>query len=252
MVLVWLSFRRMVWSANTLMIAVPLAATGLLLAFLRPQLVQRWAEDPELTFDRFSDWFAIGVFALFLLPISALAYATTSLGGDREDRTLVFLLVRPIPRWLVLLGKYCATLPVVVGISVGSFWVYCRLAGPVGERAYELYLAPVFCMSAAYVSLFQLFAVCFRHATILALVYSLFMETVLGLMPGIVKRLAVSFYGRSMMYELGYAAGVGEPDPNWFVPLSAGSAAAALAGVALGGLLLGLIVFARREYRDLT
>ena len=42
--------------------------------------------------------FMILVFASFVVPILALAFGTASVGGDREDRTLVFLLIRPIPR----------------------------------------------------------------------------------------------------------------------------------------------------------
>ena len=58
-------------------------------------------------------------------------------------------------------------------------------------------------MTLAYVCLFHLFAVAFRHSTIIALVYALFMELLLGNLPGIVKRVAVNYYGRSIMYDAG-------------------------------------------------
>ncbi len=78
------------------------------------------------------------------------------------------------------------------------------------------------------------------------------MEFFLGNMPGIIKRVAVSYYGRSMMYHFGAAEGLEPPPPQWFEPISAQSAALALAGIGLGGLLAALVVFQRREYRDLT
>src|SRR5690606_13486164 len=174
------------------------------------------------------------------------------IGGDREDRTLLFLLIRPVPRGLVLLAKVLATLPLVVGLVVGSFYVYCQLAGEVGELAFDRYLAPVFYMSVAYVCLFHLFAVAFRHSTIIALVYALFMELFLGNMPGIVKRVAVNFYGRSMMYQLGAADGLEAPPSDWFEPISAQAGALALVAIAAGGLIAALLVFQQREYRDLT
>ena len=151
------------------------------------------------------------VFASFVVPICALAYGTASVGGDREDRTLVFLLVRPIPRALVLLAKFTATLPLVLGLVVGSYWLYCRLAGEVGQVAFPLYLPALVYMTLAYVCLFHLFAVAFRHSTIIALVYALFMELLLGNMPGIVKRVAVNYYGRSIMYAAGAAEGLPRP-----------------------------------------
>ncbi len=240
-----LSFVRLFWSTSTLMVMLPLA--GCLLFVLR-----RHYNHPEFTqreFREFSE-FLIVVFASFVVPVCALAFGTASIGGDREDRTLVFLLVRPIPRWLILLAKFSATLPLVLGIVLGSYWLYCRLAGAVGQVAFDLYLPAITYMTLAYVCLFHLFAVSFRHATIIALVYALFMETLIGNLPGIVKRVAVNYYGRSLLYAAGEADGARMPEG--FQPLSFVVATWALAGIAIGGLILACVVFSRREYRDLT
>ena len=134
--LVWLTFRRLLWSASTLMVLLPLA--GCLLFVLRRHY-HRLQACSIANFNDFSE-FMILVFASFVVPICALAFGTASIGGDREDRTLVFLLVRPMPRALVLLAKFTATLPLVLGLVVGSFWLYCRLAGEVGQLAFALYL----------------------------------------------------------------------------------------------------------------
>src|SRR5690606_20830577 len=151
---------------------------------LQSRVEARAASDFAEAFDYFSVRFVIVAFASFLVPICALAYGTSSIGGDREDRTLLFLLVRPIPRLLILLAKVVATLPLVTGLVVGSFYVYCSLVGEVGLLAFQLYLPAMLFMSLAYVGLFHLFAVAFRHSTIIALVYALFMEFFLGNMPG--------------------------------------------------------------------
>ena len=249
--LFWMSFRRLLWSANTLMVALPLGLGGLAAYGARYEIGRKGLTSID-AFDFFSERFVIIVFSSFVVPICALAYGTTSIGGDREDRTLLFLLIRPVPRALVLLAKVLATLPLVVGLVVGSFYLYCQLAGEVGQLAFELYLAPVFYMAVAYVCLFHLFAVAFRHSTIIALVYALFMEFFLGNMPGIVKRVAVNYYGRSMMYNLGAENGLEAPPIEWFEPIAAQTGAWALAGIAAGGLAAALIVFQQREYRDLT
>lgn len=245
--LVSLSFRRLLWSSNTLMVMFPLVGCALF-------LIRRRYTNPEFeeAFNDFSTEFMVFLFTSFVVPICALAYATTSIGGDREDRTLLFLLVRPISRPMILLAKLAATLPLVLGMVIGSFWFYCRLAGPVGEEAFLLYLPPVFYMTIAYVGLFHLFAVAFRHSTIVALIYALFMEFFLGNMPGIIKRIAVNFYARSMMYDLGSSLGMSAPDPQWFVPISAPAASQALIGLGVGAVLLGMWIFSRKEYMDLT
>ena len=245
--LTWLTFRRLLWSTNTLMVMLPLGACLL-------YILRRHYHVPEYTpreFRQFSE-FMILIFASFAVPICALAFGTASIGGDREDRTLVFVLVRPIPRALVLLAKFTATLPLVLGLVVGSFWLYCRLSGEAGRIAFPLYLPAMLYMTVAYVCLFHLFAVAFRHATVIALVYALFMELLLGNLPGIIKRVAVNYYGRSILYAAGAEQGLEPPDPQWFEPISTQAASWALAGIALGGLLLAIVIFSRREYRDLT
>lgn len=243
--LVWLSFRRLLWSASTLMILIPLAAGALFL--LRRRYDQM--EDVEAAFVMYSN-FLILVFASILVPICALAYGTASVGGDREDRTLLFLLVRPIPRSLILLAKFVATLPLTVGLAAASFFLYCRLAGEPGALAYQLYLPTVLFITLAYVSLFHLFAVALRHATIVALIYAIFMEVVLGNLPGVIKRVAVNYYGRSLMYSYGASEGLSRPD--FFEPLSASAASWALGAIALGAIVAAMVVFERREYRDLS
>ncbi|MBX7167300.1 MAG: ABC transporter permease subunit [Pirellulales bacterium] len=252
--LIFLSFSRLLWSASTLMVAFPLLGCALFL--VRRHYTFGAAGDDFLTresaFAAFSEEFVIYLFASFIVPVCALAYGTMSIGGDREDRTLLFLLIRPVPRGMILLAKLLATLPLVVGLVVVSFWSYCKLAGEVGEMALRLYLPMVLFTTIAYVAVFHLFAVTFRHSTIIALVYSLFMELLIGNMPGIIKRVAVNYYGKAMVYDLGSAFGTRVPDPELFVPISAYSASLALLGITLGGILLTMLIFQAREYRDLT
>lgn len=256
--LVWVSFRRLLWSSGTLMILLPLGLTVAELSILGA----RYADDPNFgrAFERFSREFVVFQFSLLVIPLCALTYATTSIGGDREDRTLLFLLVRPLPRPCIVLAKIAATLPLVLGLTVAVFFVDCRLAGVAGRAAFDAYLPAVLLMSVSYVAAFHLFAVWFRHATVLALIYSIFMEFFLSNIPGMVQRLAVNFYGRSMIYDYGTAllqsTGSGrvvEPvDPRVFTPVSAAGALWAMLGISFAATLLAMIIFQRKEYRDLT
>jgi len=246
--LLWLSFRRLLWSGSTLMVMLPLAACLLFIVTWRKHL----PGDSFAAFNIFSQFLML-VFASFVVPICAVAYATSGIGGDREDRTLLFLLIRPVPRPLILLAKYVATLPLAVGIVMTAFYVYCLSVNhEIGWDAYKLYMPAIFYMTIAYIGLFHFFAVTFRHSTIIALIYSLFMELLLGNMPGIVKRVAINYYGRSLMYAAGSPLGLERPSPEWFEPISAAAATLTLIGIAAGGLLIALVVFQRREYTDLT
>ncbi len=242
-----LSVRRMFWSTNTVMVLLPLAGGALFL--LRRNYGD--GNEPEDALRSFSE-FLLVVFASFFVPICAIAYGATSVGGDREERTLVFLLVRPVPRPLILLGKFAASWPLTAGLVVGSFWIYCRLAGAAGANLFTAYCPAILLMTTAYVCLFHFFAVCFRHATILAMLYSLFMELLIGNMPGIIKRVAVNYYGRSLMYWAGLPYGLRPPQDRWFEPLDPATASWALVGIAAVFLAAAMLIFQNREYRDLT
>ncbi|MCA9103707.1 MAG: ABC transporter permease [Pirellulales bacterium] len=246
--LLMLSFSRLLWSVSTLMLLFPLG--GCVLFLLRRGYGREL--DPLAAFADFSQEFMLFIFAPFIVPICTLAYATMSIGGDREDRTLVFLLMRPIPRAMVFLAKLLATLPLVVGLVVVSFVGFCYLAGTPGETAVRVYLPAVVYMSLAYVALFHVFAILFRHATIIAMVYSLFMEVFIGNMPGLVKRITVSFYGRSMIFGLGLEHGLDPPPAEWFAPVTPTVGAATLLGITAASVLAGVLIFQYREYRDLT
>ena len=246
--LVWLSFRRLLWSANSLMALMPLAACLLFL------LKRRFGAGgfSEHLFDRFSNGFLMQIYLSIVVPLCTLAFAAGSIGGEREDRTLLFILVRPLPRWAVLLAKVVATLPLALGAACGGLFVFCRLAGDVGQAAWDDYLPAVFLSTLAYVGVFQLLAVAFRYSTIVAVVYSLLIEVLLGHAPGIIKRVAVNYYGRTMMFAAGAPDGLGPPDPHWFEPFSPVVAGWTLIGFFIVTLVVAMLIFQRREYRDLT
>lgn len=246
---VWtLSFRQLLWSLNSLMLVFPIAGCFLFV------LIQRYhrVKLEDIAFRDFTNEFVLGVFTSFLLPLVALAYTTSSLAGDREDRTMVYLLTRPIPRPLLLLAKLAACLPIVLGLSMAVFAGCCWLAGPPGLKALELYWPAVSLLGLAYTCLYLLFAVLFRHATIVAVVYSLFVELFIGIMPGMIKQWAVNFYARSLIIDWGGPHGLPKPPSNLFEPLPADDAWLRLWLISAAALALATASFQRKEFRDLV
>jgi hypothetical protein len=81
----------------------------------------------------------------------------------------------------------------------------------------------------------------------------LFIETLIGNMPGIAKRLAVSFYTRCLIFDAGSAFGVspsGPGNPDLFAAIP-GPTAQMILYLLIGGLTLaGLWMFSVREYSD--
>ena len=237
------SFLRLLWSVNTMMVLLPVV--GCFIFILRRGFGK--ITPPENAFDAFGT-FLVFIFSSFLIPICALGFGTTALGAEREEQTLVFLLTRPIPRWQVLLAKILASLPLSCGIVMTSFALYCLLVGSIGLKAFLIYWPAMLGMTIAYVALFQLFAVVFRHPTMLALVYALVIELFVGNLPGSIKRLAINFYGRSLIYGLGITEGL--KTPRGFEGIPAAQAYWTLAGITGGCLFAAFLLFQWKEYRD--
>jgi ABC-type transport system involved in multi-copper enzyme maturation permease subunit len=73
----------------------------------------------------------LGVYLTLVLPLLCLCFGTQALGGEWEERSLVWLLTRPIPRPLIYLAKFTAAVPWTLGCTLGGFF----LAGAcVGSR----------------------------------------------------------------------------------------------------------------------
>ena len=96
----------------------------------------------------------------------------------------------------------------------------------------------------------MLFSAWVRRATFLSLAYALMIETLTGNIPGFVKRITVSFYAKSWLYESGEmlelaAKGVAL---SLFDPVSAATAQWVLGLASAGFIVLGMWIFSRKEY----
>jgi ABC-type transport system involved in multi-copper enzyme maturation permease subunit len=217
-------------------------------AGLNGALVQSaWAVLQRTDFTNFSGAIFL-IFVSFLLPLWSLSFGTEALGGDREGHNLLWLLTRPLPRPAIYLAKFAALLPWTLGLNLGGFALLCAAGGRPGLQALRLYWPAVLCATLAFAALFHLIGAYFRRPAIIALVYAFFLETILGNMPGYLKRVSVSFYTRCMMYDAAGTFGVQPESPAVFLPVSGPAATAMLLGATAGMLLLGMYLFSRTEY----
>ncbi len=206
-----------------------------------------WAVLQRTDFIRFSGS-VFRIFISFLLPLWSLSFGTESLGGDREGHNLLWLLTRPLSRPAIYLAKFVALLPWTLVLNLGGFALLCLAAGRPGLQALRLFWPAILCATFAFAALFHLIGAYFRRPAIIALVYGFFLETILGNMPGYLKRLTISFYTRSMMYDAASAYGVQPESPTVFLPVGGTSALLVLLGVTVGLLLVGMYVFSHTEY----
>lgn len=237
------SFRRLLRSRQTVV--------NFVLLLFAVLVVVAWSTRRERTPREFVEQIILPVYISFLLPVVCLCYASASISGEREEGALVYVLMTPLPRPLIHLAKYGAALFLSLVWSMGGLAILCGVAGVAGSRAFQSLWACVLCASIAYASLFHLFSVAFRRATIIALAYALFFEVFIGNMPGTVKRLAINFYTQCLIFDAARDFGVspwGPHNPALFLPVSAATAFGVLVGLAVVLFGLGTWLFARREY----
>jgi ABC-2 type transport system permease protein len=200
----------------------------------------------------FSRWVVFLLFLGFLLPLFSLSFAAGSFGHEREGRSLVWLMTRPLPRSAVYLAKFLGGLPWCLGLTVGGFALLCLAGGETGREAFFLYGPGVFAGSLAFAAIFHLFGALFPRPAIVGLLYAFFFETLLSELPipGTLKRLSINYYTRCLLYSAAEGKDVPTESSSLFVPVSPTTAWIVLLGATVGLTALGMWLFARSEYRD--
>lgn len=238
-----LSFWRLLRSRQTVI--------SLLLLLLSGVGVFAWLLRRERTPLEFVEDIVLFLYVPFLLPLFCLCYATPGIASDRDEGTLVYLLASPLPRPLVNLAKFAAALAASLLWTLGGLLALCLLSRQEGLSVFGLLWPTVLRSTLAYVALFHLFSVLFRRATIVALGYALFLETFVGNVPGIVKRVAISFYTNCSIFAAAEPLGMEPAGPRsaeLYQPISGSLADSCLWLASLVLLLLSTWAFARREY----
>ncbi len=206
----------------------------------------------DWAFMTYSRWVVHLVFLGFVLPLFTLSYASGAFGTDRESRSLVWLMTRPIPRSGIYLAKFVGTLPWCLAFGLGGFAAVCFAGGPLGREALARYWPAASMAALAFAALFHLIGAIFRRPVVVGLVYVFFFEAVVAALPGSLKLLSLTFYARSLMYNEASTAGY----PGDMLPSMAGAAVSSetawtvLATATVGITLLGMWLFSRSEYRD--
>lgn len=131
-----------------------------------------------------SSEFADGVTATLvtagILPLVMLLFGTSAFGNELGDQTLAYLVLKPVPRWRIVLPKFVASV-LVGGVPVavsGSLAVAVIRTGDLAGAAATG--AGLLVGAAAYAAVFTWAGLATRHALIFGLVYVFIWEAVLA------------------------------------------------------------------------
>ena len=179
-----------------------------------------------------------------VMPLTALILGTAALGSEIEDGTAVFQMVKPIPRWQILVSKMLVAAGLTALLVVPSIVLTGVLIGRATTDALTTTTAfAVACLigGTAYSVAFVTLSLYTSRALLVGLGYTLIWEGVLsGLLEG-TKFLSIR------QATLGIAAALGAKVPG--TPLTLQVSVLVVAVVIVGAFVLGTWKLARFEIR---
>lgn len=224
---------------------------GLSLLCLFLAIVWTQFEPDASAASRYSTVSSILVFRL--LALASAIFTTAIVSQEVEQKTIVYLLTRPVSRPKLLLVRYVASVIVVAVIGIiaailTSAGAYHGLSG--NPLLASDMLALVF-GAAAYGAIFLFVSLLFNRALIICLLYAFGWETAIPNMPGEMYRLSTASYLQGIAEHpsegnnkaLALLSGTAGDNV-----LSRGAATTTLAVVIVVALVLSAIWFTRFEY----
>jgi ABC-2 type transport system permease protein len=131
------------------------------------------------------------------VPVVALVFATSVLGDLASDGTLVYIWLRPIARWRIVLVALAATLTVTLPLTLLPIGLALVLGGASGKLAWAACSASALAV-AAYAAVFIGFGLRVRLALIFGLVYVLVWEAGIASFGGGPAALSIRHYAESL------------------------------------------------------
>jgi ABC-2 type transport system permease protein len=143
-----------------------------------------------------------------LLPLIALLYASGIIQDEQEDQTITYLLIRPIPKWLLYIVKMFATWTTTVVLTV--LLTVITYIAIYGHSGFEFSNAVERCLIAcgihalaviAYCSVFGLLSVLTKRVLLVGVLYTAIVEGLLANLPLSVRMATVIYYTRIIAYR---------------------------------------------------
>jgi ABC-2 type transport system permease protein len=238
-----LTLRQLVFRKSTLVMLL-LAAIPVLIAVVF-ELSNDGETDPE---EFAASVLGVGLISTTVLPLTAVLFGTSVIGDELEDGTIIYLLTKPVERWLILLPKIAAawllttvlvfasllaSVLIVMGGDGGRIVLGFGVASAVGALAYAV--------------VFTLLSIVTSRALITGLVFVFIWEAaVSGIFEG-VRYLSIRHY------TLGIADWLSDVPADYFDAYVGGVTALILsAAVIVVGFVYATQRLRRVEIREAT
>jgi ABC-2 type transport system permease protein len=133
-----------------------------------------------------------------VIPVVALVFGGAAIGDLRDDKTLVYLWLRPMDRWPIAVGAAGAALTIAAPITLVPVIAAAAFTGAGNGIVVGTAIAAAVGL-VAYVCLFTLFGVWLKRSIVWGLAYILIWEGFIAQAGPGVARLAIRKYTRSIL-----------------------------------------------------
>jgi len=174
------------------------------------------------------------------VPVVALVFSTSSLGDLAQDGTLVYVWLRPVARWKVVLVALAATLTVTLPLTLGPAWLAVWLAGASWQVFWAITVSTALA-TGAYVAVFTGFGLRVRHALIFGLGYVLIWEAGVASLGKGPAALSIRHYAESLLAHLGNQTVLGATEADQWPSI------VVLVAVMFVGAVLTTILLTRQD-----
>jgi ABC-type transport system involved in multi-copper enzyme maturation permease subunit len=195
-------------------------------------------------------------FLQFYIVILALFYGTSVTAEEVENRTLSYLITRPLPKPAIVLGKYAAyalLMFAMVAVSLTlSFFIMnaARLGEPALTLTFLRYLGVLGLGILAYTAFFTFLGTVLKRAILVGLVFGFGWENVIQYFPGSTQKFSIVHFLKSLLPYRPAGGGGGRLTLLLFrlEPTSPLAAVLTLAVIAGAFLVLACWAFRMKEY----
>ena len=136
-----------------------------------------------------------------IVPVATLVFATASLGELQEDGTLVYVWLRPVARWRIVLAAAASTLTIALPITVVPLALAAALVG-VGGDLVGATVAACALGVVGYTGVFTWLGVRVKRALVWGLAYILIWEGFIAAAGANTARLSLRAHTRSLLGRL--------------------------------------------------
>ncbi len=237
-----LTVKRLLFSRKTIVLLF-LCAIPVLIALY-------WlTADAETGYTFFSDLIYMS-FLFFIVLIISLLYGVSTFNDDITDKTITYLISRPVDRIELVFYKYIgyliSAIVVVLPPLVLTFFIIAIKTGETIDNIGLLstYIGVIILAIICYGAIFMFFGISFKRPMLISFVFMFVWEEFFASIPLIINQITVRHYLESILY---HAINLGETK-NVYLPADSNLSVGVLLGTALFFLIFTCILARNKDF----